>query len=477
MFEATTRLHFFDEFRVPHRLAPAESGPTGLERVRWLAEGRGGRSLYWPPQDQPASGDLPFGECRLGDVRFFATITNDATLRERIGRYAEGWTRSEIVRNRDGEGVGSIWRSATGDLALPFDPNEAIVACWSEKYQSAGGAGLKRLAGPARTAYYRVRPLLPRSVQIRLRRLVVPLQARAGFPSWPVETALHDLYHELFRLVGIVSGEPVPWLAAWPRGRAWALVLTHDVETDVGVRLIHTLRDIETRLDLRSSWNFVPQRYPLDDSVVRDLRAQGFEIGVHGARHDGRDLASRKLLEQRLPAMRAAAERWHAVGFRSPGTQRAWDLMPLLEFEYDSSYPDSDPYEPQAGGCCTWLPFFNRDLVELPLTMPQDHTLFTLLGHADESLWVEKTQHLRAAGGMALLNTHPDYQIDPRITRAYRSYLRWVTADTTMWAALPREVNGWWRRRAETSIEWRNGEWTSVGPAASEAEIRYAEAG
>jgi hypothetical protein len=476
MFEATTRLLFFDEFRLPHRLVRAGPRPANLERISWMSELSGGRSLYWPPHDRPLADDLPFGELRLGDVPFFATIAKDVTLRERISAHAEGWTPIETVRSRDGRDVGSIWRSAAGDLALPFDPNEAIIAYWSEKYRSVSGSWLDHFAGPARTTYYRVRPLLPRPAQIRLRRLIVPLQAHARFPRWPIETALHDLYDQLFRLVAMVAREPVPWLSPWPRGREWALVLTHDVESANGCRAIHVLRDIETKLDLRSSWNFVPDRYPLDVSVVDDLRARGFEIGVHGARHDGRDLASRKLLEERLPVMRTAAERWQAVGFRSPATQRAWDLMPLLQFDYDSSYPDTDPYEPQAGGCCTWLPFFNRDLVELPLTLPQDHTLFVLLGHTDESLWLEKTEQLRAAGGMALLNTHPDYQLEGLLARAYRSYLRSVTDDSTVWAALPAEISAWWRRRAATTIERRNGAWTSIGPAEAEAEIRYSVA-
>lgn len=474
MFEATTKFLFFDEFRVPHRTTAADPESPGLERISWVGENDSGRSLYWLARDQPA-GRLSFAECRLGGIPFFASITNNTTLRERISRIAEGWVPIETVGDRDGEAVGSIWSSAAGDLALPFDPNEAISACWSEEYRSAVGTGLKRLVGPARSTYYRIRPRLPRSAQIRLRRLFVPLQARTRFPRWPIETALHDLYERLFRFVGVVAREPVPWLSPWPRGRAWALVLTHDVETEAGCRLIDTLADIETELDLRSSWNFVPERYSLDDSVVHGLRARGFEVGVHGARHDGRDLASRELLEERLPVMQNAAARWQAVGFRSPATQRAWDLMPLLGFDYDSSYPDTDPYEPQAGGCCTWFPYFNRDLVELPLTMPQDHTLFVLLGHKDESLWLEKTEHLRMAGGMALLNTHPDYQLDGLLPRAYGSYLRSVSADSGVWAALPAEVSAWWRRRAGTTIERRNGAWTAVGPASAEAEIRYAK--
>ena len=51
--------------------------------------------------------------------------------------------------------------------------------------------------------------------------------------------------------------------------------------------------------------------------------------------------------------MRAYAERWEAVGFRSPATHRDWELMPLLGVDYDSSSPDTDPFEPKSGGCCT----------------------------------------------------------------------------------------------------------------------------
>ena len=83
--------------------------------------------------------------------------------------------------------------------------------------------------------------------------------------------------------------------------------------------------------------------------------------------------------------------------------------MPLLGFDYDSSYPDTDPYEPQPGGCCSWLPFFNGDLVELPITLPQDHTLFEILGASTSALWLDKARFLRDRGGMALMITHPDY--------------------------------------------------------------------
>ena len=35
--------------------------------------------------------------------------------------------------------------------------------------------------------------------------MLIPLQARTSFPRWPIETALHDLYDWLFRLIGMIA--------------------------------------------------------------------------------------------------------------------------------------------------------------------------------------------------------------------------------------------------------------------------------
>jgi hypothetical protein len=232
------------------------------------------------------------------------------------------------------------------------------------------------------------------------------------------------------------------------------------------------LRAVERDLGYCSSWNFVPERYTVDPAVLATLRAEGCEVGVHGLRHDGRDLASRRMLEERLPAMRSYADTWGAVGFRSPATQRSWDLMPLLGFDYDSSYTDTDPYEPQPGGCCTYLPYANEDLIELPITLPQDHTLFAILQHRDGTLWREKAREIRGRGGMALVLAHPDYAVDERVARAWRELLEEFADDPSVWQALPRDVAAWWRRRRESTPVRVGSTWLVQGPAADEARVR-----
>ena len=188
----------------------------------------------------------------------------------------------------------------------------------------------------------------------------------------------------------------------------------------------------------------------------------------------GRDIDSPRRLRRRLVGMRAAADRWGAVGFRAPALHRSWTSMPQMGFDYDSSYPDTDPYEPQPGGCCSWLPFFNEDLVELPVTLSQDHTVFTLLGEADERLWLRKADAVAAAGGMALIITHPEYMLEKGPLRAYERFLQTYAGDDGAWKALPREVSAWWRRRAASYPEHVDGAWRVAGPAGGEATVAFA---
>ncbi|MFD0523544.1 polysaccharide deacetylase family protein [Paractinoplanes durhamensis] len=365
-------------------------------------------------------------------------------------------------------------------MALPFDPGEVMWRYWSEHYQdrSRARAALVHL-------YYLLRPGIPRAVQIRLRQAFTRVQEQVVFPAFPVETALHDFHEWMFDLVTKFAARPVPWLDLWPGGHGWALVLTHDVETAAGLAGIEHLRDIERTAGAGqpSSWNFVPLRYPTPDRVPAALRAEGCEIGVHGLRHDGRDLGSLRLLRRRLPAIRAYAEKWQAAGFRAPATQRTWEWMPELGFAYDSSYHDTAPYEPKPGGTGSYLPYFigspgrPGDMVELPITLPMDHTLFAILRHPDATLWLDKAAHLRDRGGMALILTHPDYAGDPRVTDGYRQLLDKFHDDPTVWRALPGEVAAWWQRRARSTAVPSLTGWSVEGPAAVDGTVRISKPG
>jgi hypothetical protein len=477
VFKATTNVLLFDYLRVPYTVAERPSGvPEVLEAV-WGSDGSADSpKLMWPRLDTAMPPPEP---TMLGTIPLFAHVAPADRALEQLRSVSSTWeATAPIVDVANGHVVAEVLTDRDGRIFLPFDPAEAIRACWSEAYQArTTDAPSGRAKQVAMRSYYRLRPLLPRRAQIVMRRAFSRIQARTRFPRWPIEPALHDLYDFLMSEFARIAGEPVPWLAPWPAPYRWALVLTHDVERKPGYEAIDLLADAEVASGFRSSWNLVPERdYVVDGARVRQLQADGFEIGVHGLRHDGRDLESEQELRRRLPSIRSYAERWGAVGFRSPATHRDWRLMPLLGFDYDTSYPDTDPFEPQSGGCCTWWPFFNDNLVELPITLVQDHTAFVILNRRDESLWTDKADVLRERGGMALLITHPDYMLDPARVGLYRRFLDRYADDPTLWKPLPRDVAAWWRRRAATHPERTDGAWRAVGPAAEEACVEHVAA-
>ena len=472
MFESTGAFALFDYFRVPYTLVDDEPAASGLVSLSVRGQSP---SLSWPLESALATERRRPTRYLLGSTPLFGRIASDGNVRAWLRHIGGAWHPVEDVRNEQSVVAGAVWRKDDGSIVLPFDPSELIRNFWNERYlEYLRPASFSHLAGLARRGYYRARPLLPRGVQMSMRRSFSRVQSKSQFPRWPLETALHDFYDFLFTLVAGLAERPVPFIGVWPRRWTWALVLTHDVEAQVGYDKLPELLRVEVEAGYRSSWNFVPENlYVVDDQVVETLREQGFEVGVHGLNHDGRDLASLATLKRRLPAIRHYAERWQAQGFRSPGTLRSAKLMPLLGFDYDSSYTDTAPFEPQAGGCCTWLPYMLENLVELPITLTQDHTLFDLLGHRDETVWVEKARFLRQRGGMALLLTHSDYVGNPYLLDSYRRLLGEFADDSTAWKALPREVSEWWRRRAGSSLEEIDGEWVVVGPAKRDARVEF----
>ena len=472
-FGATRRLGVAEHFRIPYATEPA---PADRRLEHLCAET--GAMLLWPSVYEPDARPVAawIEDEPDGGIPIFARVLGDGQVAQLLARQGGEWRRAAPLCGARGERVGSIWTERSGSVLVPFDPDEVCECYLSESYlELVLGSGRSVARRSLMRSYYRVRRLLPRTTQIWLRRNYAHIQARTPFPSWPVETALHDFFELMAGLIAGLAHAPAPRLATWPGGRSWALVLTHDVETAAGQRAIEPVLELERSLGVRSAWNFVPDRYSVDEELVRSLTADGFEVGVHGLRHDGGDLRSLAELRRRLPAMRVAAERWGAVGFRSPSMHRKWDWMPSLGFEYDSSYPDTDPFEPQCGGCCSWLPFFNDGMVELPVTMPQDHTLFVILDAPDESAWIEKASFLRSRGGMALVLTHPDYLVNDRIMSAYRRFLEHFAGDETAWNALPREINRWWRDRTASTIETTAYGWRVAGPAASEAVVEFVE--
>ena len=317
-----------------------------------------------------------------------------------------------------------------------------------ERYVEAGGRSWKM------DAYYALKPLMPRRLQLALRRAYVPRQARRAFPRWPFEPVLVEHRdQQLLDALRESGADRLPMVNFWPQRKRSCVVLTHDVEGPAGVDNVLRVIELEQRYGFVSCWNFVAEWYPIPSGLFDEIRARGFEIGLHGIRHDGKLFASRETFEANLDMIRQYSERWGTVGFRSPAMHRNADLMHRLPVEYDSSFPDSDPFEPQPGGCCSIMPFRFGDVVELPLTMMQDHTMFEILREPGIERWVEKCDWIVHHHGLVTMNVHPDYVVEQRYLDRYEAFLQHLAhRRDELWQPSPRDAARWWRQREGLSI-------------------------
>ncbi|WP_223910371.1 hypothetical protein [Geobacter sp. AOG1] len=253
--------------------------------------------------------------------------------------------------------------------------------------------------------------------------------------------------------------EPAGW-KGWPYGKKFALVLTHDVDTSEGQSKCLELMKIDEDMGFRSSFNFVPLRYTVLPEVLSTLRQRGFEVGVHGLYHDGLYYLSKDTFLKRAARINSYLKEWGAVGYRAPSMYHKLDWFHELEIEYDASTFDTDPFEPHSVGVGTIFPFFVKDpvaprgYVELPYTLPQDFSLFILMQKKNIEIWKQKLEWVAKRGGMALINTHPDYMnfcgsksLEVYPVQLYEEFLKHVKDRYTgqYWHALPMDVARFWK--------------------------------
>ena len=339
-------------------------------------------------------------------------------------------------------------RLGDGSVIVPFDFDEAYQNFLSERWRVQTDL---RLLGESQLAlYYRVKWLLPRELQLALRRLFIRLRPSPAFPGWPLELSVDRLARFYGRcLLAHAEVEHAPFTWFWPEAYHAAVVLTHDVETGDGLRRALELADLEQERGFRSSFNVVAGDYPIDDGILRELVDRGFEIGLHGLHHDRSLFSSRAEFERQLPALVEAAERFGSQGFRSPATHRVLEWLPDLPALYDCTVPHADRYEPQPGGCCSLWPYSIGRIVELPWTLPQDHILFTLLHQRSAAVWLQQVQEIERRFGLIQCLSHPDrgYLGDADKRAHYVELLDALAERPALWRALPREVAAWWHRR------------------------------
>ena len=309
--------------------------------------------------------------------------------------------------------------------------------------------------------YYGLKPFVPRSIRLGIRRWFAIRKREQLRDIWPIMPASERA--------------PDNWLG-WPDGKQFALVLTHDVEGKEGLAKCRELMRLEQELGFRSSFNFIPEgNYKVPSELRDELTTNGFEVGIHDLKHDGRLFVSRRRFSRKATRINRYLRDWNATGFRSGFMLHKLDWLHELDIQYDASTFDTDPFEPQPEGRHTIFPFWvpapvvrrsgvtpheanvkaptsvpRAGYVELPYTLPQDFTLFLLLREQTVNIWLQKVDWIARHGGMALVNVHPDYLCFSGATPKameypsahYKAFLEYVSRhyEGLFWNATPRRV-------------------------------------
>jgi hypothetical protein len=254
--------------------------------------------------------------------------------------------------------------------------------------------------------------------------------------------------------------------------------MTHDVETEAGRDFCSQLLDIDESFGIKASFQIVPEgRYPVTPEFLNQFRNRGFEVGVQDLNHDGRLFDEREEFQRRVALINRYGQEYGAKGFRAAVLYRKPEWYQDLDFSFDMSMPNVAHLDPQRGGCCTVMPYFIGDILELPVTTIQDYTLFHLLNGRSIELWKMQTERILEKNGLVSFIVHPDYITDRGTRSVYESllrYLRDLRGETALWFALPSEIDSWWRARSQMSLVNEGASWRIVGEGAERAVLAFA---
>jgi hypothetical protein len=366
-----------------------------------------------------------------------------------------------------------------GRLSLPFNPTEIIDNLRLERY--ANGTGMaSSFENLLRRMYYLLRPL----TNLEVRRQVQKFRARnwkeQPFPKWPVDTTVENICERVLSMSIEAKGvHRVPFVWFWPDGASSCVTMTHDVETDAGRDYCSELMNVDDAFGVKAAFGIVPEeRYEVSPSFLDTIRDRGFEVAVQDLNHDGRLFDSREEFLRRADLINRHGREYRAKGFRAAVLYRKPEWYDALDFSFDMSIPNVAHLDPQHGGCCTVMPYFIGNKVELPVTTTQDYTLFHVLNELSIDLWKTQIDLILRKNGLMSFIVHPDYIIEPEKLSIYEALLGCLRAfaeKEPIWFALPCEVDSWWRARSKMSVVNDGASWRIEGDETKRGVLAYAK--
>ena len=366
-------------------------------------------------------------------------------------------------------------------VQLPFDPVQIVNNLRHERYQSNGtfGTSAKSSKSLIRKLYYLSRPFLSIALRKHLQRIYLGGWEKLAFPRWPVDCTVENIHEQLLLLsMNARKVDKVPFIWFWPNGALSCTSVTHDVETTSGWDNCSQLMDMDDSFGIKSAFQVVPEeRYIVQKERLDLMKDRGFEINVHDLNHDGNLLTDHQEFLRRACGINHYGKEFGALGFRTAVLYRNLDWFEALDFDFDISVPNVAHLDPQRGGCCTVFPFFNGKMIELPVTMAQDYSLFHILNDYSINLWKKQISMIREKHGLMQMIVHPDYILGEPERRVYAdllTYLSELRDRGETWIALPADVAAWWRLRSKLTLINKEGHWQIEGEGRECARLAYA---
>lgn len=364
----------------------------------------------------------------------------------------------------------------------PFDADAAVDNLRYERYPIRQPTRLTDFlrSSFANSLYYSVRPWLGDRVRAVLQKVYFRRWERLEFPRWPVDTSVETLFEELLvSWIEAAGVSQVPFIWFWPNAASAAITITHDVETEAGLRFIPELLDIDANAGIRTSYQLIPERrYRIEKALRDDIRMRGCEVNVHGLDHDRNLFFNRRSFEHDRAKINRFVDEYAARGFRAPCMYRNQEWLQELSISYDMSIPNVAHLEPQRGGCCTVFPYYIGPVLELPLTTVQDYTLFRILRAKSIDLWRQQIAEILQVHGFISFNIHPDYLLDEVSRAAYTSLLGELVSLRSsapgVWIAPPGDIDTWWRLRSQLTIQQEEGCCRISGEGSEAARVAWA---
>jgi glycosyltransferase involved in cell wall biosynthesis/peptidoglycan/xylan/chitin deacetylase (PgdA/CDA1 family) len=456
----------FDICATPDPSNPYNDSCTTIKTMEYMALGRP-TVAFRTPENQLSAGE---SAVYADDVPHFATLLSqlmdDPVQREAMGLLAKRRVRerlawkyqsralleaySDLFNGRVRKVTRIISTSESFDTGRIEPERQSLGPCLADyqlpvRFCYGGSLGnflqeqLERDLTNARLSrafrnFYNLRPMIPgpvrRWAQSQRNRKLTMSQ------DWYIPPGLAEEIRKL--------ESPLP--SIWPNAAEFALVVTHDVEEQRGFDHMLAIASMEERLGLRSCWNIVPFKYTVDFGLLRELQQRGHEVAIHGYNHDGRLFSGKGIFDSRIAAINQVATDWGAKGFRAPMVHRNLSWMQALMVDYDCSCFDVDPFQAMPGGVSGIWPFQVGKLVELPYTLPQDHTLFVTLKENSTRIWQDKLKFIRQHHGMALMLTHPDYLLSGNLLQLYEEFLVHALSQGPTWHVLPKDMANWFQK-------------------------------